>query len=265
MDQLANKFGSLPSLNSHVNHQRMAQPPAFQPPQQHQVPPGMQRHQRSLSQPGPARGSASPDHYSDEVHRRGSDYGAGINTHNSHRLPPGMETDYGMQGQDMRYNTVHGHHNRSMEGGGGGSHMSHPRSLSMGHGVSNMNHEGGHVHAQRRSSMHALPSATSGFYPQHQPIPRRESLDFVPGHGNRFADQAPVIASNEEMRMFTNADGANSYGRHDRMVSPSHSPLHVNYGSHSRHPSDVGGNAMASSPMSIGSVSGMKRQCYYFK
>jgi hypothetical protein len=257
IDQLSHKFGQLPSLNSHVNHQRMHIQQSL-PPGQHPLPPGqpygqqsLPRHQRSVSQPGPMRvSSVQVDHYHDEVqHSRGSDYGVGMA---SNRLPPGMDNDY----SDMRYNShnsqqQHGHHARS-----GNDQYGQGRSNSMQHGSAG--YDGGPaVHTQRRSSLHALPSTGSGYYGQN--MQRRESLDFVPGH-YRYPEGVPVVASNEEMRIFTNSDnergGGNNYPhqRHERLVSPAHSPLHPIYGGHhSRHPSDAGSSAMSSSPMSMGS------------
>lgn len=103
---------------------------------------------------------------------------------------------------------------------------------------------------QRRSSLQAIPGVTPGFYGQAHNVHRRESLDFVPGH-NRYPDGVPVVASNEEMRVYTAGEGAGY-----RHVSPAQSPLHSRYGHHSRHPSDMGNSALSSSPMSHSSGMG---------
>lgn len=175
-----------------------------------------QRQQRSSSLPGPVPGQGLQPEYVDErthdLTRRGSDYGIGM----SSRLHP-SEGDYG----DARYPT---------------------------HQFPQYGHE---MHApppainQRRSSLQAIPGSNPGFYGQALNIHRRESLDFVPGH-NRYPDGIPVVATNEEMRIYATPEERGGF-RPDRMVSPSHSPLHVQYSSHhSRHHSDMS--------MSVGSA-----------
>jgi hypothetical protein len=259
IDHLSQKFGSLPSLNSHANQQRMHSQ-QYQTGQQGHAPHALQRHQRSLSQPGPMRALGGQDHYQEEVHsRRGGEYGVGMS---SHRLPPGMDNDYSMPPSDMRYHTQHSHqygqHNNYSTGEGNHLVQGHGRSLSMTHGgMPPGAHEGGPATHSRRSSLQTMPNASPGFYGQGPNLPRRESLDFGPGH-SRYSESVPVVATSEEMRIFTNSEidraGNNNYPRHERMVSPAHSPLHINYGSHSRHPSDMGNSSMSSSPMSLGSA-----------
>jgi hypothetical protein len=256
------KFGSLASLGTQMPNQRMYQQGYQQesPGQMHE----MQRHQRSLSQPGPMR-SVVPDQYSmyeEAQHRRSSDYGAGFA---SNRLPPSMDNDYNVH-SDMRYNqqtSQPGIYDRSVSGDG--HYPPHGRSMSMTHQAIPSQPVNLESQGQRRSSLQ-MTSTTSGHL-HAQAIRRRESLDFVPGHSSRYNDSGvPIVASGDEMRMFGNADGertgGSSFPRHDRLVSPAHSPLHVNYGGHSRQHSgqhsDMGSSAMSSSPMSLGS-SGMVR------
>jgi len=119
--------------------------------------------------------------------------------------------------------------------------VTHNRSKSYGLGLSNAFDQA----MINRRSLQNLPGH-NGFYAP-QVLPRRESLDFVPGH-NRYPDGAPVVASSEDMRIFSN-DGAAGYHRH---VSPSQSPLQSSYGGHVRASSDMG--APTASPMSVGSA-----------
>ena len=235
------------SVVGHGSHQRMNNP-GYQMEQGHAH--EFQRHQRSLSQPGPARNIA-PDHYGghEEFHRRSSDYGAGVS---SQRLPPGMDNDYGLNSSDLRYSpqTIHPE-----------VHYTHARSMSMQHQTMPSDYAS---HGQRRSSLQNT-SSTSGHL-HAQAIRRRESLDFVPGHSRYNDSGIPVVASGDEMRMFGGPEGdrigGHAFSRHERLVSPAHSPLHVTYGSHSRgHSSDMGSSAMSSSPMSLGS-SGMVSFCF---
>lgn len=180
--------------------------------------PGLQRHQRASSLPGLMRGPQ--DHYMEEmahggpVPRRGSEYGFGF--------PPNMhagpENDY----LDPRY---HAHPY-------GQEHISRS-----------------HIANQRRTSLQVMTGTGAGLHVQNRNMIRRESLDFVPGH-NRHPEGVPVMAPNEDMRMYV-AEERNSY-RGERIVSPALSPLHTHYGggSHSRHPSDMGASALSSSPAS---------------
>lgn len=190
-----------------------SQPPSFRQGQH-----GFQRHQRASSLPGPMRAAGGQDepYHEEIVHnatRRGSDYGVGMSSGAYH--PP--DNDY----SDPRYNQY------------GQDPMMRPQMI-----------------AQRRTSLQTIPGSNPGFYVQSHNIHRRESLDFVPGH-NRYPDGVPVVASNEEMRMYMNADDRNPY-RNDRMVSPGHSPLHAHYssGHHS---------SLSSSPASMNSGSVVSR------
>ena len=259
---LAHKFGSLPSLSSQMANQRV-QTQGYDSSQLH----GLQRHQRSLSQPGPLRPVASQEQFAmqDEMHntgRRSSDYGAGIS---SQRLPPSMDSDYGLQVTDPRYSQSQpqGSHIRSMSGDG---QYVHGRSMSMSHQTMSSGSLPSHGgHGQRRSSLQVNPTGNLGFYggqghPQgmHSNLQRRDHLDFVPGQSRFNESGVPVVASSDELRIFSHPGegermGNNNFPRHERMVSPAHSPLHVNYGSHSRNPSDLGSTTMSSSPMSLGS------------
>jgi hypothetical protein len=317
-----NKFGSSlsSSQGSHnmnqQQQQRMQHPHQQQQQQQaysseqHARVHEMQRHQRSLSQPGPAR----QEHYSmpDEMHhRRSSDYGAGISS--SSRLPPGMENnDYG---SDMRYSnsphpsqhtTSSSHHSQSISSGDimDQGHYAYGRSNSMGTGMPNsvggpMDDRGGGQasnnnmhrrsslqttgtpssgilddrgggqatnHLHRRSSLPTAPNGTNNYYNSGggPSLQRRDAPEFIPGQSGRYNNDGsvPVVASNEEMRMFSNNNldqdrmggGGSNFNRHERLVSPGHSPLHQTYGSHSRNPSDMGSSVgMGHSPMSLGS------------
>jgi len=207
IDELSHRFGQLSSLGgSHIP-----------PPQP------LQRHQRSLSQPGPARGPhVQQDYYQDHQ------YGMGIA---SNRLPPAADSDYG------------DHHYQHQGQYARADNLAHNRSNSYGLGLSSTFDQ---AVINRRSSHQSLPGQNSGFYGQ-QVLPRRESLDFVPGH-SRYPDGGPVVASNEDMRVFSN-DGGAAYHRH---VSPSQSPLPSSYGGHIRASSDMG--AATASPMSVGSA-----------
>eukprot|EP00934_Nitzschia_sp_Nitz4_P000177 Nitzschia sp. Nitz4//scaffold46_size129759//35068//37423//NITZ4_003492-RA/size129759-augustus-gene-0.18-mRNA-1//-1//CDS//3329552568//177//frame0 len=149
---------------------------------------GFQRQQRSSSLPGPIHG-IQPDFgdeplYQPPTTRRGSDFGIGMTS----RLHTNSE-DFG----EPRYGSPQYSY---------GQDMAPPTT-------------------QRRSSLQGIPGAP-GFYGQSHGhnVHRRESLDFVPGH-NRYPDGVPVVASNEEMRM---------YGGQGRMSSSSQSPLHSQYG-----------------------------------
>jgi hypothetical protein len=262
---LTQKFASLPSLNTQLSNQRMLSQGGYDPSYSQQI----QRHQRSASASGPVSGY---DHYSQQeemqfVGRRSGDIGPGVS---SQRLPPGMDNDYGMN-FDPRYQqssqshqpsqNQHGHHRAVSQEG---FHILQNRSVSMGNTPPSSGslgpRNGGNL-GQRRSSFQAAqaaPTGNSGFY--NQDLHRRNSLDFVPGQ-NRYNDSggAPVVASNEEMRVFApdmDRMVGNNFNRQERLVSPSHSPLHATYGSHgshSRHPSDMGNTSMSSSPMSLGS------------
>lgn len=263
---LTQKFASLPSLNTQLSNQRMLSQGGYDPSHN----PQMQRHQRSASVSGPVGGY---DHYSqqEEMHyvgRRSSDIGPGLS---SQRLPSGMDNDYGMN-FDPRYQqssqshqqlqNQHGHHRAVSQEG---FHSLQNRSMSMTNsqpssGSLGSRNGSNHSQGQRRGSFQAAPTGNAGFY--NQDLHRRNSLDFVPGQ-NRYNNDpggAPVVASNEEMRVFApdmDRMVGNNFNRQDRLVSPSHSPLHTTYGSHgshSRHPSDMGNASMSSSPMSLGSA-----------
>ena len=224
------------SFGGQASNQRMNNL-GYQPTEGHIGGHDFHRHQRSLSQPGPSRNIA-PDHYGghEEVHRRSSDYGAGVA---SQRLPPGMNNDYGSHTSDLPYS-------QQPE-----MHYPHGRSMSMQHTTMSS----GFGSQGRRSS---LQTGSASGHLHSQALRRRGSLDFVPGQ-SRYADSSvPIVASGDEMRMFGGNDndriGGNAYNRHERLVSPAHSPLHIPYGSHSRgHSSDMGSSAMSSSPMSMGS------------
>jgi hypothetical protein len=259
---ITQKFGSLPSLSSQLSNQRMLSQGGYDSTHsQH-----MHRHQRSAS--GPVAGY---DYYSqqEEMHyvgRRGSDNGLGVS---SQRLPPGMDNDYGMN-FDPRYQqssqshqqsqNQHGHHRAvSQEAFHSLQSRSVPSMSNAPPSSGSLGSRNGSNHGQRRGSFQTAPTGNSGFY--NQELHRRTSLDFLPGQNNRYNDSggAPVVASNEEMRVFApdmDRMVGNNFNRQDRLVSPSHSPLHSTYGSHgshSRHPSDMGNASMSSSPMSLGS------------
>jgi hypothetical protein len=259
---LTQKFGSLPSLSSQLSNQRMPSQGGYDSSHlQH-----MQRHQRAASVSGPVGGydQYSPQEEMHHVGRRSSDIGSGVS---SQRLPPGMENEYAMN-FDPRYQQLsqshqssqnqHGHHRAFSQEG---FHALQNRSMSMGNAQlssGSLGSRNGSNNDQRRGSFQAAPTGTSGFFPQD--LHRHNSLDFVPGQ-HRYNDSggAPVVASNEEMRVFApdmDRMVGNNFNRQDRLVSPSHSPLHTTYGSHgshSRHPSDMGNTTISSSPMSLGS------------
>lgn len=198
---LSQKFGSLPTLDSHLTQQRGLNPnqPSFEP---------RSRLHRSVSTPAPGYGLQQDD----------SRYAYGGEAGSSMTSP-----DYGMASH-----STFGHFSNGAADG-----VARPDLL-------------------RQSSMQALPSSGGSGYFGHNQLNnhhRRESLDFVPGH-TRYHDSAPVIASSEDMRIFMNSDyeraGQSNFPRHERMVSPGHSPLHQQYGCHSRHLND------SLSPMSLG-------------
>lgn len=217
IDQLAHKFGQLGS------QPQMGHASSYSS-NQHQH--SFQRHQRASSLPGPMRGfGVPPDPYLEEMShgslRRGSDYGIGLPSN----IYPGSDNDYA----DPRYHTSH-------------------------YGQDQLGRS--HIASQRRTSHQSVAGTNPAFYGPNHNLHRRESLDFVPGH-NRYPDGVPIVASNEEMRMFMASEDRNSY-RH--LMSPAQSPLHAHYGGgHTRHPSDMGGSTLSSSPAS--SSSGMVSPC----
>ncbi len=246
-----NKFGSLPSFNSHVQqhqHQRV-QSNVVQPSQHAQVP---QRHHRSFSQPGPMKNSSDPYQMQDDYQRGGMlpDSGSLL----TQRFTSGAEGDFYSAQPSGGANFIPGA--RSMQHNGAfGSDFTRPvqRSMSMSHPGSYT--QGFEVSNPRRSSM----TSFFGAQPNYPVIHRRESLDFVPGHNRNYDSGTPIIASSEELRMFgiggheSDRYGTSPFVRQERHVSPSQSPLHVTYsGSHSRNTSD-GGTTMSASPGSMAS------------
>lgn len=169
-----------------------------------------QRHQRASSMPGPMP-SMQQDSYQDDMShhtaaRRGSEHGVGMYMGGEY-----MDPRYSNQG--LAY---------------GQDPMARPQIIS-----------------QRRSSLHNTPQTNADMYGHTMHMHRRESLDFVPGH-NRYPDGVPVVASNQEMRMYMNDDPY----RNDRGMG---------YGGHHRNPSsDMGSSTLSSSPASMNS-SGMVR------
>jgi hypothetical protein len=174
---------------------------------------GYQRHQRATSMPEPMRSVAPQDHYQEEMARTASRRGS----------------DYGVGMSSNMY-----------PGSDGGYPDPHPSQYGQEQGRPQ-------VMNQRRSSLQSVPGP--GYYGQTPNVHRRESLDFVPGH-NRYPDGVPVVASNEEMRMYMPADDRGSY-RNDRMVPPGH--VHYGGSHHSRHRSDMGASTLSSSPASLSS------------
>jgi hypothetical protein len=173
-----------------------------------------QRQQRSYSQPGPARGVPGAEYYPEEpalmAGRRGSDY-AGYNNM-SHRagIPLGMDNEYAMLQEQDMRYNPHTV--------GGVNHNLHGRSMSMQHSANNPNIPD----MQRRGS--------TGYFG----VPQRRSVDYSDDGSGYQHDRI----------------GNTNYPRQDRLVSPAHSPMHVNYGNHSRASSDMG-STVSSSPMSL--------------
>ena len=215
-NSISNKFGSLPSLGSQLNQRGPASSGGtFDSSSHGQGMHGVQRHQRSMSQPGPVHGGSMYDQYgygntSDDfmyqqptLIRRSSEYGTGSSSSGRY------DQDYGMQG-DGRYSNCGEH-----------PQQSHGRSMSLTHApFSSSNTMGG----QRRSS-----HQSNGQYgsQNHPSLQRRDVHEFVPGQ--------------------THYDG-----QRPSSISPSQSPMQVSYGRSSgdiasSSPMSMGSSAMVCS------------------
>lgn len=77
---------------------------------------------------------------------------------------------------------------------------------------------------------------------------RRNSLQLPPNGSGYYGQAGPIIASKEDMRMFSNSEyergGQSGFPGHERIVSPGVSPLQTHYGSHSRQVSDNSSTSM---------------------
>ncbi|KAL3921331.1 MAG: hypothetical protein SGILL_002801 [Bacillariaceae sp.] len=187
-----------------------------------------QRAQRSHSQPGPARGMPNQDYYQEDVgagggSRRSSDYNVPPSVSGYHVPPP--HRGGVAPGMENEYQ-YHEQDMRYGSGGGGHPHQ-HNRSMSMQHNAGNA---GYHDHHRR---------ASGGYF-------SRSMRDMEYDDGRRYQEHDRI--------------GNAGYPRQDRLVSPAHSPMHAQYGSHSRANSDMG-STMTSSPMSL-SASGQQQPLY---
>jgi len=177
-----------------------------------------QSHHGTQSQPG-LRSLSGADYYHE------ANYEAGFIPH---RANAGLETDYTMQQhQDLGYH-AHGHQQQYQQ------HRPHRRSLSMQHSAYSDNDGGQGMYGmhQRRGSLGL-----------HDTQMQRRSSDF--GAGGGISDN--TIYERERI-------GNTNYHRQERLGNPAHGPMHSNYGSHNRHPSDLSGVSTASPSVSLGSV-----------
>jgi len=202
---VAHKFGSLPSLGSHLQQKRI--PGHHQGQSQghhlsHQQPynPMMipqPKHQRSYSQPGPGpnRNGPPPDHL-------GADSGPG-------RYPPeGLETSSGHYPRDPpRHNGAPPpHHARTHSGESFRSaHSRQSRSASMSHGsLSNGSYEGGGMPTKRNSQ----PNLGSGYYGQ----PQAQALPSMHPSMQRMKDE--LYEAQQHQRRHTYEDDVTLLGEH---------------------------------------------------
>lgn len=182
-----------------------------------------QRHQRSQSQPGPGKAVYASDVYLDDVstvNRRGNDYSGAGYIMSQRGGSSGLDMDYSQSMQQQHEIRYHPHeaHNQAY----------HVRSMSMQHPASSNNDV--IYDMQRRGS--------AGYF------------------GGQLQRRDMEFGGHEDGRIYHNVEqeriGNTNYPRQDRLVSPAHSPLHVNYGHHSRQSSDMG-STVSSSPMSLSS------------
>lgn len=231
MDHLSQKFSNLSAVGPQSQQQFQSSQPSR--------PPTFQRHQRSISQPGPMGGQGAPDYEQHDNH-----YGMGTQQRYSASMDGGDYISGDRYASNQQYQ-------QRRDGQG--------RSMSLSHGGNSMiqnSFEITPIRSQRRSSLQAMPNEFDA-PPIHH---RRASLQAPNSNAmygqSRYAEGGnPIVASSEEMRMFSGSENERmGYPRHgERMVTPAHSPLHTNYGTHNRHPSDMGSSTMSSSPMSLGS------------
>ena len=237
----AQKFGSAPSLSSHIQHQqRMPQS------MQHQQYGGIQQpvgHVRSYSQPGPnPTGFRGQAEFYDNPN---------VFEHNLEYSPARGDIHFLDEGDSL--------YSGQIRGGGGGRYVQQvlpaqlSRSISAGNtiqqhglqprssGLSQPNLSSsafGDIQAAGRNSYAGSQQYQNHGGPSHSVFQRRDALDFMDGRSRR-EEPRPIIATREEMNMYgIYAREQEGYsiagaGRHERLPQAG--------GIHNRHHSDGGG------------------------
>jgi hypothetical protein len=237
----AQKFGSMPSLSSHVQHQQQRLPQSLQ-----QQFGGIQQplgHVRSYSQPGP---NPAAFRGQTEMHDNPN-----VFEHNLEYSPARGEVQYLDEGDSLHSGLVRG---------GGVRYVQQvlpsqlSRSISSGNNMRDQIHD---LHLRNAAMSHPslssagafgeLPnvrrSSYSGGQTQYQEhglgLHRRDALDFMDGRPHHREEPRPVMATREEMGMYgIHSREHEGYsiagaGRHERL--PQSGSVH------SRHHSDGGG------------------------
>jgi len=247
----AQKFGSMPSLSSHVHHQqRMPQS------MQQQQFSGMQQplgHVRSYSQPGP-----NPSGFRGQVEM----HDPNVFEHNLEYSPARGEIHFLDEGDSLHSGHVRGgggryvqqavpaQLSRSMSAGNSMPqqiHGLHPRNSGMSH--PSLSGAFGDLQSQRRNSYTGSQQQYQNHGgSSHSGLQRRDALDFMDSRSHR-EELRPIMATREEMNMY------GIYAREQEGYSIAGSSRHERLpqggGVHNRHHSDGGG--VLSSAMRDGS------------
>ncbi|CAB9517051.1 PSP1 domain protein [Seminavis robusta] len=207
---VAHKFGSLPSLGSHMQQQKQRMPQSHQQPYNPMMIP-QPKHTRSLSQPGPSRNGPSPDHMGMEGGSVGR-YNAPLDHNSEHysREPPRY---IGAPPQGAHHRTHSGDSFRSAHS---------RRSASMSHGsLSNNSYDGVGMPAQKRNSQPNLGTA-GGYYgqaalPSIHSMPRMDKGDVYDPNGHQrrhtYEDDLTLLGEHIEVPADHGMDdGYGSYG-----------------------------------------------------